>query len=304
MAEVTAKMVMELRQRTGLGMMECKKALVEAEGDADAAVELMRKKGLAKADKRADRAAKEGLIRIHRADDSHGAMLVINCETDFVSRTDDFQALATEMAEFFAAAEAPAECIGAAAAPEHLAGPIAGMAYKGHTIGEEIVAAIAKIGENIRLGGVVLERSEDAGDYLQDYLHGNRVGVLVCLTTGKPETHQNERFQELAKDIAMQVAAGMPRVAEAVDRDGLDPGVVEHEKQILTEQAVAEGKPPEIAEKMVMGRINKFFGEVCLIEQPYIRDDKQKVKDIIKAAEGEIGDTVKVARFHRFQLGE
>ena len=213
MAEVTAKMVMELRQRTGLGMMECKKALVEAEGDADAAVELMRKKGLAKADKRADRAAKEGLIRIHRADDSHGAMLVINCETDFVSRTDDFQALATEMAEFFAAAEAPAECIGAAAAPEHLAGPIAGMAYKGHTIGEEIVAAIAKIGENIRLGGVVLERSEDAGDYLQDYLHGNRVGVLVCLTTGKPETHQNERFQELAKDIAMQVAAGMPTVS-------------------------------------------------------------------------------------------
>jgi len=303
MAEITAKMVMDLRKATGLGMMECKKALTESDGDLDAAVEWLRKKGLAKAAKKAGREAKEGLIRIHKTNHRHGAMLVINCETDFVSRNDDFQALVADLAAFFATAEVPPQCVGAPASSEHIEEQIKGMAYKGHTVGEEITAAVAKIGENIQLGNIVLERSEDAGDFLQEYLHGNRVGVLVCLTTGKPETHQDERFVELAKDLAMQVAAAMPRAAEAVDRDGLDPAVVAKEKEILTEQAIAEGKPAEIAEKMVMGRINKFFGEVCLVDQPYIRDDKKQVKEIVKAVEQELGDTVKIARFHRFELG-
>lgn len=303
MAEITAKMVMDLRKATGLGMMECKKALAESEGDFDGAIELLRKRGLAKAAKRADREANEGLIKIHKTDPRHGAMLVVNCETDFVARSDDFQALTAGLAEFFATAELPPQCLGAPAVGEHIESDIKGMAYQGQTVGEALSAAIAKVGENIQLGSLVVERSEDAGDYLQDYLHGNRVGVLVCLTTGKPETQQDERFVELAKDLAMQVAAAMPRAAEAVDRSGLDPAVVEKEKEILTEQAKAEGKPPEIAEKMVMGRINKFFGEVCLVDQPYIRDDKQKVHDIIAAAEKEIGDTVKIARFHRFKLG-
>jgi elongation factor Ts len=294
---------MDLRKATGLGMMECKKALTESGGDLDAAVELLRKKGLAKAAKKAGREAKEGLIKIHKIDDRHGAMLVVNCETDFVARNDDFRALVEDLAAFFAAAEVPPQCVGGAASAEHIDEQIKGMAYKGHTVGEELTAAVAKIGENIQLGNIVLERSEEPGDYLQEYLHGNRVGVLVCLTTGKPETHQDERFIELAHDLAMQVAAAMPRVAEAVDRDGLDPALVEKEKEILTEQAKAEGKPPEIAEKMVMGRINKFFGEVCLVDQPYIRDDKKHVKEIIKAAEQELGDTIKVARFHRFELG-
>lgn len=303
MAEVTAKMVMDLRKATGLGMMECKKALTESGGDFEGAVELLRKKGLAKAAKKADREAKEGLIRIHKTDDRHGAMLVINCETDFVARNDDFKALVADLAEFFAAAELPPQCLGAPASSEHIEEQIKGMAYKGHTVGEELTAAVAKVGENIQLGNLVVERSEDAGDYLQDYLHGNRVGVMVCLTAGKPETLKDDRFVELAKDLAMQVAAAMPRAAEAVDRDGLDPAVVEKEKEILAEQAKAEGKPAEIAEKMVMGRINKFFGEVCLVEQPYIRDDKKKVKEIIAAAEKELGDTVRIARFHRFELG-
>jgi len=303
MADISAKMVMDLRKATGLGMMECKKALTESGGDLDGAVELLRKKGLAKAAKKAGREAKEGLIRIHKIDDRHGAMLVINCETDFVSRNDDFRALVEDLAAFFAAAEVPPQCFGAPASAEHIEEQIKGMAYKGHTVGDELTAAVAKIGENIQLGNIVLERSEEPGDYLQEYLHGNRVGVLVCLTTGKPETHQDERFIELAHDLAMQVAAAMPRVAEAVDRDGLDPALVDKEKEILIEQAKAEGKPPEIAEKMVMGRINKFFGEVCLVDQPYIRDDKKQVKEIIEAAEQELGDTVKIARFHRFELG-
>ena len=304
MGEISAKQVMELRKRTGLGMMECKKALTETGGDIEAAIGELRKKGLAKAAKRADRVASDGLIRILKADDRHGVMIVLNCETDFVARTEDFISLTDEFAQYFVAADVPEQCLGVAASAEDIKNHILTMPYQDQTIGDAITDAIAKIGEKIELGATVVERTEEAEDYLQDYLHGNRVGVLVCLTTGKPETHGNARFAELARDLAMQVAAGMPRVAEAVDRDGLDAAVVEKEKQILQEQAEGQGKPPEIAEKMVMGRINKFFGEVCLLEQPFIKDDKQKVKDIVEAVEKELDDTIKVARFHRFQLGE
>jgi elongation factor Ts len=311
MVEIKAKDVMELRKATGLGMMECKKALEEAEGDFDKAVEVLRKKGLAKAAKRAERDAKEGTIKIVKTDDRHGVMLVLNSETDFVSRSDDFKAAVEDLAGFFAKADAPAECLGQSASHEHIAGAIAQIPFKGSTVGEELTQLSAKTGEKIQLGHLVIERSGDAGDYLQDYLHGNRVGVLVCLVTGKPETHANPKFHEVAKDIAMQAAAGMPRVAEAVSREDLDPSVIEKEKAILIEQAQvqaqADGKPKpvDVVEKMVEGRMGKlFFGEVCLIEQPFIKDDKLTVKEVIAAAEKELGDTIKVVRFHRFQLGE
>ena len=304
MAEIKAKDVMELRKATGLGMMECKKALQEAGGDFEAAVELLRKKGLAKAAKRAEKTASEGVIKIVKTDDRHGVMLVLNCETDFVARSDDFQAFVSELAEHFAKADATPDCTGKAASDEVIEKHILPMPFKDSTVGEQLTQLSAKCGEKVELGQLVMERSEDAADYLQDYLHGNRVGVLVCLTTGKPETHSNAGFQELAKDIAMQAAAAMPRVAEAVNRDDLDPAVIEKEKEILIEQAKEEGKPAEIAEKMVIGRLNKFYGEVCLLEQPFIKDDKKAVKDIVKEVEKETGDTITVARFHRFQLGQ
>jgi len=304
MAEITAKMVMELRKRTGLGMMDCKKALNESEGDVELAIENLRKAGMAKAAKKAGRDASDGLLRIKKTDDRNGAMIVVNCETDFVARGDDFQALANDLIDLFTTMELDAGCTGKSATPETIEEHINPTAFRGSTIGEEITALVAKIGENMMLGNVVVERSNDANDYMMDYLHGNKVGVLVCLTTGKPETHGNEKFIEVAKDIAMQAAAAMPRVPEAVGREDLDPAIVEKEREILIEQAKGEGKPAEIAEKMVMGRLNKFYGEVCLLEQPFIRDDKQKVKDVIEAAAKEIGDTIKVARFHRFQLGE
>ena len=304
MAEITAKMVMELRKRTGLGMMECKKALAESEGDIEQAIENLRKSGLAKAAKKAGRDASDGLIRIRKTDDRNGAMVVVNCETDFVARGDDFQALADELIGLFTTADIEAGLMNKSLDKEAIEGPVYGMAFRDSNIGESIKQLIAKIGENMMIGNVAVERSGDAGDYLMDYLHGNKVGVLVCLTTGKPETHQNEKFIETAKDVAMQVAAAMPRVPEAVGREDLDPALVAKEREILIEQAKGEGKPQEIAEKMVEGRLNKFYGEVCLLEQPYIRDDKLKVKDIIAEAEKEIGDTIQVARFHRFQLGE
>lgn len=303
MAEITAKLVNELRQRTGVGMMDCKKALVETDGDMDAAVDLLRKSGQAKAAKKAGREANEGLIRIHKVDDRHAAMMVLHSETDFVARNEQFQALANGLVQHFATADLPPQCIGAAAPPEHNETLLA-MPYKdGHTVKQAIDALIAIIGENMQLGQVVVERSNELHDYVQDYMHGNRVGVLVCLTVSKPETLSSPRFIEAAKDVAMQVAAAMPVVPRSVDRDGVDPADVEHEKNILIEQAKAEGKPQEIAEKMVAGRLSKFFAEVCLLEQPYIRDEKQTVKAMLEEVSKELGDTVHIARFHRFQLG-
>jgi elongation factor Ts len=303
MAEVTASLVNELRQRTAVGIMDCKKALVECGGDMEAAIDLLRKSGLAKAAKKAGREANEGLIRIHKANARHGAMLVLNCETDFVARNDKFQELANGLVQYFAGVELPPQCIGAAAPPEHIS-MLLGMHYAdSQTVGEVIAGLIAVTGENMQLGQVVVERSAEPGDYLQEYMHGNRVGVLVCLTSGKPETHHNPRFIEAAKDVAMQVAAAMPVAPRAVDRDGVDPADVEHEKNILIDQAKAEGKPQEIAEKMVAGRLSKFFAEVCLLEQPFIKDEKLTVKAMLEGVAQEIGDTIHVARFHRFQLG-
>lgn len=303
MAEINAKLVNELRQRTGVGMMDCKKALVETDGDMEAAIDLLRKSGLAKAAKKAGREANEGLIRIHMAGERHGAMLVLNCETDFVARNDKFQELANGLVRYFASVELPPQCIGTPAPPEHIETLLAMHYQDSQTVGDAIKSMIAIIGENMQLGQIVVERSAEPGDFLQEYMHGNRVGVLVCLTCGKPETHHNPRFVEAAKDLAMQVAAAMPVAARAVDRDGVDPADVEHEKSILIEQAKAEGKPQEIAEKMVAGRLSKFFAEVCLLEQPFIKDEKMTVKAMLEEVGKEIGDTIHVARFHRFQLG-
>lgn len=304
MAEITAKMAMELRERTGAGIMDCKKALIENDGDMEKAIDWLREKGLAKAAKKADRAANEGLIRIHKDDARHGSMLLINCETDFVANTDDFKGLIDRLAEYLVAADVPGGSLGVSSKLDEHLEVFRSLDWEGRTISEAITETVARVGENIQLGAVAIERSEDASDYLQDYLHGKRVGVLVCLSTGKPETHSNPAFVELAKDIAMQVAAGVPTIPVAVDRNGVDSESVERERAVLIEQAKAEGKSQEIAEKMVEGRLNKFYAEVVLLEQPYIKDDKLKLSDYIKSVEKELGDSVSVARFHRFQIGD
>jgi len=304
MAEITAKQVMALRERTGVGMMDCKKALIECNGDEEAAIDWLRQKGLAKAAAKAERAANEGVIRIIRNDDRHGSMLLLNCETDFVARNDDFKGLVDSLALHLATAPVPAGSQGISNTLEEHLELFRSLDFNGRTVAEAITETVARTGENIQLGAVAIERSNDPQDFLQDYLHGNRVGVLACLTTGKPETHGSPAFQLLAKDIAMQIAAGVPQVPVAVGRDGVDQALVERERHVLIEQAKGEGKPQEIAEKMVTGRLNKFFAEVALLEQPFIKDDKITVADHIKNVEKELGDTVSVARFHRFQLGE
>jgi elongation factor Ts len=301
MAEITASMVKELRELTGAGMMDCKKALTECDGDFEGAKDWLRQKGLAKAAGKADRAAKDGLIRIKRTDDRHGAMLLLSCETDFVAQTDDFKGLVDDLADYIAAAELRGELVGKPYA--ETIEDFRSLDVNGKPVSEMLLESVAKIGENIQLGGVVIERSEDPHDYLGEYMHGKRVGVLVCLSTGKPETQQNEKFLEAAKDVAMQIAAAVPTVPVAVDRSGVDPALVEKERVFLIDQAKEQGKSQEIAEKMVEGRLSKFFEEVCLLEQPYIKDDKAKVKDYLAEVGKELGDTITVARFHRFQFG-
>ena len=268
---ITAENVKQLRERTGAGMMECKKALVETGGDLDAAAELMRKQGLAKADKKAARVAAEGVVVIERASaGAAAAMVEVNCETDFVAREQDFRAFSSAVAQL-ALAERPGSLEGLLAAQ----------------IGQESVdavrrALVAKIGENIGVRRfTVLESTQHLGAYT----HGSRIGALVALKGGTAE---------LAHDLAMHVAASNPRYlsVQQVPQD-----VMAKEREILTEQARGEGKPPEIVAKMVEGRLRKSLGEVTLLGQPFVKDPDVTVEKLLKSAGAE------VAGYVRFEVG-
>lgn len=294
MAAITAKDVAELRARTGAGMMDCKKALEEAGGAMDAAVDILRKKGIAKAEKRADRAASEGQIVTWVAPDSSAAaMIEINSETDFVGRNDEFIAVAKTMCEQVSKDASVDGVVKVGADGAYLATPWYADATR--TVGEVVKAASAKTGENVVLKGIA-RFTPKAGGTVGFYLHFNgKVGVLVEVAgiTGEAGT-------ALANTIAEHVAAGVPATAIAVDRAGVDAAVVERERAIFVEQAIASGKPPAIAEKMVDGRINKFFGEIVLTEQPWVREDTKTIGQIIKEA----GAGASVVRFARFKMGE
>lgn len=294
MAAITAKDVAELRARTGAGMMDCKKALEEAGGAMDAAVDILRKKGIAKAEKRADRAASEGQIVTWVAPDhSAAAMIEINSETDFVGRNDEFIAMAKTMCEQVSKDASVDGVVKVGADGAYLATPW--YADASRTVGEVVKAASAKTGENVVLKGVARFAAK-AGGTVGFYLHFNgKVGVLVEVAgiTG-------DAGATLANTIAEHVAAGVPATAIAVDRAGVDAAVVKRERDIFVEQAIASGKPPAIAEKMVDGRINKFFGEIVLTEQPWVREDSKTIGQVIKEA----GAGASVVRFARFKMGE
>jgi elongation factor Ts len=294
MAAISAKDVAELRARTGAGMMDCKKALEEAGGAMDAAVDLLRKKGIAKAEKRADRAAAEGQIVTWLAPDgTAAAMIEINSETDFVGRNEEFVALAKQMCDQVATDAGVDGHVKVGADGAYLAAPW--HADAGRTVGEVVKAASAKTGENVVLKQVVRFAAK-AGGAVGFYLHFNgKVGVLVEVAgiTGAAGT-------ALANTVAEHVAAGVPAVAVAVDRAGVDAAIVTRERDIFVEQAIASGKPQNIAEKMVDGRINKFFGEIVLTEQPWVREDSKTIGQLITEA----GAGASVVRFARFKMGE
>jgi elongation factor Ts len=269
---ITAEAVKQLRERTGAGMMECKKALVETKGDLDAAAELMRRQGLAKADKKATRIAAEGVIVIETSADGRAAAMVeVNCETDFVAREQDFRAFAQEVAA--RALEAR---------PASLEALLGVRLPSGETIDERRRALVAKIGENIGVRRFAVLAS---GGRLGAYVHGTRIGALVAVEGGD---------DALARDLAMHVAASSPQYLTTAD---VPAEVLAKERAILTEQAANEGKPPEIVAKMVEGRLRKSLGEITLCGQPFVKDPDLSVDKLLKSA----GATVKA--FERFEVG-
>jgi elongation factor Ts len=269
---ITADAVKRLRARTGAGMMECKKALVETSGDLDAAVELMRKQGLAKADKKAARIAAEGVIAIAAAPDGRAAAMVeVNCETDFVAREHDFRAFAQEVAE-----------VALAQRPVSLAALLPLPLPSGASVDERRRTLVAKIGENIGLRRftVVVARGRVGA-----YVHGTRIGALVALEGAEAA---------LAHDLAMHVAASNPQYLSPAQ---VAPEVIAKEREVLTEQARAEGKPPEIVAKMVEGRLRKSLNEITLTGQPFVKDPDISVEKLLKAA------AATVTSYQRFEVG-
>lgn len=272
LAKVTPALVKELREMTGAGMMDCKKALEANDGDKQKAVDYLREKGIAKAAKKSNRIAAEGVVLSYVNDAATvGALVEINCETDFVSRGDVFHALVEKIAKHVAETN-----------PKDL-DELNKSQLDGKEVSVVIAEAIASIGEKISIRRFV--RYELTEGRVASYIHmGGKIGVLVSLTGGTAE---------LAKDVAMQIAAANP---SCVDRSSVDPAALEHEREILRKQALEEGKPEKIVEKMVDGRINKYYKEVCLIEQAFVKDPEQTV--------GKILGKVKVNEFARFQMGE
>ena len=269
---ISADTVKQLRERTGAGMMECKKALVETGGNLDAAAELMRKQGLAKADKKATRIAAEGVIAIERsADGLAAAMVEVNCETDFVAREQDFRAFAKAVAHRALTDR-----------PQTLETLLQAKLEGTETIEERRRALVAKIGENI---GVRRFAVLTAAQHLGAYTHGTRIGVLIALQGGNAQ---------LAHDLAMHVAASNPKY---LSQKEVPPEVIAKEREILTEQASAEGKPPEIVAKMVEGRLRKSLGEITLLGQPFVKDPDTTVEKLLKGAGAQ------VAAFERFEVG-
>ena len=271
---ISAALVKELRERTSAGMMECKKALVETNGDIDAAVEYLRKTGLAKADKKADRTAAEGLIMIESsADGKQAAMVEINCETDFVAKDDNFQNFSKEVAGI-ALQQGPAD----------LEALLAAKMQSGDSVQDSIKGLIAKIGENMSVRRFV--NHQCSAGLLGSYLHGRRIGVLVEMSGGD---------EDLVKDIAMHIAASKP---VCISSEQVAPELIDKEKEIFSAQAAESGKPAEIVEKMVSGRINKFLKEITLLGQPFVKDPDVTIEKLLK------DKGAKVLFFSRFEVGE
>jgi elongation factor Ts len=277
---ISAASVKELREKTGAGMMDCQRALQEANGDLEEAVKILRKKGLAAAAKKAGRAAKEGLVAIAVTEGGRrGGMVELNCETDFVARTEQYQAFAQALADQVAAdGTGDVEKV---KATRYVADPL-------HTVGEAIASQIATIGENIVLSRVGF-LAAGHGMRIGSYLHmGGKIGVLVELSGSADD--------ETVKDVAMQVAAAEPRY---VSREDVPAGVVKEELDIAKAQAASSGKPAQVIEKIAQGKLGKFYEQVCLVDQPFVKSPEQKVLDVLAARGG-----VAVKSFLRFKLGE
>ena len=272
---VTAALVKELREKTGAGMMDCKKVLTETDGDLEKAAELLREKGITKAAKKSGRVAAEGMVEAYISEDEKvGAIVEVNSETDFVAKNEEFRTFVMDVAKQIVKNN-----------PESVEALLAepAMFEEGKTVNEALIGKIATIGENISIRRFA--RFETTDGLIEKYIHGDgKIAVLVNMTSGT---------KELAKDVCMQIAAARP---EFIDRDQVPAERVEKEKEILKIQTINEGKPEAIAEKIVLGRINKFYQEICLVDQEFVKDPSKKVSEILKDS--------KVLEFARFETGE
>jgi elongation factor Ts len=287
MAEITAALVKDLREQTGAGMMDCKAALTETKGDVEAAVDWLRKKGLSKAAKKADRVAAEGLIGISTAPQK-GAIVEVNAETDFVARNDHFQGLVKLIADVALSNGGDVETIKKAKVGSQ-------------TAEEAIASAIATIGENMSLRRAAsLSVGKGAiGTYMHNSISEGlgKIGVLVALES----TGDVQELTAFGRLLAMHIAASNPI---AVDPSGIPADVTEREKSVLADKAKAQGKPANVIEKIVESGLKTFYKEVCLLDQPYVYDDKKSVAQAVKEAEGKVGAPIKVTGFVRYKLGE
>ena len=274
---VTAALVKELREKTGAGMMDCKKVLTETDGDLEKAAELLREKGITKAAKKSGRVAAEGMVEAYISEDEKvGAIVEVNSETDFVAKNEEFRTFVMDVAKQIVKNN-----------PESVEALLAepAMFEEGKTVNEALIGKIATIGENISIRRFA--RFETTDGLIEKYIHGDgKIAVLVNMTSGT---------KELAKDVCMQIAAARP---EFIDRDQVPAERVEKEKEILKIQTMNEGKPEAIAEKIVLGRINKFYQEICLVDQDFVKDPNMKVSQLLKEKDAE------VVEFARFEKGE
>ncbi len=273
---VTASQVMELRKKTGAGMMECKKVLTETDGDEEKAIDLLKERGILKAQKKSDRIAAEGLVETYISEDGKiGAIVEVNSETDFVAKNEEFQKFVADVVKQVALNN-----------PKDVDELLSqeSISESGKTVNDVLTSKIATIGENLSIRRI--ERYETDG-MLSSYIHGNgKIGVLLDMKADDAE---------LGKDICMQIAAAKP---EFVNESDVPADRLEKEKEILKAQVVNEGKPEAIAEKIVMGRLGKFYGQICLVDQEFVKDSSMKVKDLLKSKNAE------VVRFARFERGE
>jgi elongation factor Ts len=309
MAEISAQLVKQLRERTGAGMMECKKALQEANGDLAEAEVILRKRGISSAAKKESRSTKQGLIASNIASDGRlGVLVEVNCESDFVARTEAFQTLVSDIAshitqmkpkyvrpEVLTETERANFKANEALYEQKFAGD------HNTTVGELVKTKIAKLGENIAISRFDVYEVSGAGA-VGSYIHtGGQIGVLLELTAKNDASSKKEEFKTVMRDVAMQVAA-IP--SQFVSKEDIPADVLDKERKIQRERAINEGKPEKMADKIAEGRLAKFYEEVCLLEQPFIRENTVSVRDLIKTASTKIGDELNVARFVRFKVGD
>jgi len=290
MAEITASLVKELRDKTNAGMMECKNALKETEGDVDAAIKFLRERGAIKAAKKADREAKEGIVSANiDAQSRSGVLVEVNCETDFVAKNDNFKAFVTELTD--AVAGSDASDIEAANSISKNEG----------SLDDFVKAKVIELGENLQFRRMIRYDVEGSG-VVASYIHlGGKVGVLLEVNCNKDDTASNDSFRELVKDLTLHIAAASPA---GIGRDEIPSDLVEAEKDLFRKQMEDSGKPPEIMDKIIEGKLGKFYSTACLLEQGFIKDPDQTISDLLSAKGKELDDELTVRRFTRFGVGE